>query len=134
MAGLPHGLRAAARSPRPGTLGGLEEHTLRLNELTRLLSGLAPVIHSLIERPLPSRQRRSFEQGDWMAELELLQLGQEIQALARESGGFEAELFDLMVSIADVLERDHDWNRSQSNQWLERLGLFDEDCSSEPAA
>lgn len=81
--------------------------------------------------PSPSPRRRSFEQGDWLAELELLQLAQELKALADQRGGFEAELFDLMLSIADVLELDHGWQRSQSNQWLVRMGLWEEDLSGE---
>ena len=36
-----------------------------------------------------------------------------------------------MVSIADVLELDHGWPRSQSNQWLMRMGLWEEDLPSE---
>ena len=32
-----------------------------------------------------------------------------------------------MVSIADVLERDHGWEREQSNDWLIRMGLWEED-------
>ena len=78
-----------------------EQPTLRLQDLTQLLGGLLPLFSR--HRPVPSPRRRSFEQGDWLAELELLQLAQELKALADQRGGFEAELFDLMVSIADVL-------------------------------
>ena len=34
-------------------------------------------------------------------------------------------------SIADVLELDHGWPRCQSNQWLMRMGLWEEDLPSE---
>jgi len=102
---------------------------LRLQDLTHLLTGLLPLFSQ--RRPAPSPRRRSFEQGDWLAELELLQLAQELKALANQRGGFEAELFDLMVSIADVLELDHGWQRSQSNQWLVRMGLWEEDLPDE---
>ena len=100
---------------------------MRLQDLTHLLTGLLPLFSQ--RRPAP--RRRSFEQGDWLAELELLQLAQELKALADQRGGFEAELFDLMLSIADVLELDHGWQRSQSNQWLVRMGLWEEDLSDE---
>ncbi len=93
---------------------------MRFQDLTRLLSGLIPVVHHV-------SSRTAFEQGDWMAELELLQLAQDLRSLADSSGGFEGELFDLMVSIADVLERDHGWERDQSNDWLIRMGLWEED-------
>ena len=102
---------------------------MRLQDLTQLLGGLLPLFSQ--RRTAPSPRRRSFEQGDWLAELELLQLAQELKALADQRGGFEAELFDLMVSIADVLELDHGWPRSQSNQWLMRMGLWEEDLPSE---
>lgn len=93
---------------------------MRFQDLTRLLSGLIPIVHHV-------SSRTAFEQGDWMAELELLQLAQDIQRLATAGGGFEGELFDLMVSIAGVLERDHGWEREQSNDWLIRMGLWEED-------
>ncbi len=128
MARLPPGLRTASHPFGPGTLGGLRTEPLRLQDLTQLLTGLLPLFSQ--RRPAPSPRRHSFEKGDWLAELELLQLAQELKTLADQRGGFEAELFDLMVSIADVLELDHGWQRSQSNQWLVRMGLWEEDLSA----
>lgn len=100
---------------------------MRFHDLTQLLTGLAPVLRTLIPEPTQPTNRAAFVQGDWMAELELLQLAQDLRSLAETSGGFEGELFDLMVSIADVLERDHGWDRTHSNEWLIRMGLWDED-------
>ena len=101
---------------------------MRLQDLTHLLTGLLPLFSQ--RRPAPSPRRRSFEQGDWLAELELLQLAQELKALADQRGSFEAELFDLVVSIADVLAVYHGWPRSQSNQWLVRMGVWEEGCKA----
>ena len=75
---------------------------MRLQDLTQLLGGLLPLFSQ--RRLAPSPRRRSFEQGDWLAELELLQLAQELN---------------------------HGWPRSQSNQWLMRMGLWEEDLPSE---
>ena len=48
---------------------------MRFQDLTRLLSGLIPIVDHV-------SSRTAFEQGDWMAELELLQLAHDIQRLA----------------------------------------------------
>ena len=32
-----------------------------------------------------------------------------------------------MVAIADVLEADHGWSLEQSDAWLERMGLWEEE-------
>ena len=68
----------------------------------------------------------SFEQGAWLAELDLLQLGDALSRTARLGEGDPGELFDVMVTIADVLEREHGWSPQQSDGWLERMGLWEE--------
>jgi hypothetical protein len=69
----------------------------------------------------------AFEQGDWLAELDLLQLGQALQRSALARGSYDGRAFDLMVCIADVLEADHGWSMEQSEAWLVRMGLWEED-------
>jgi len=69
----------------------------------------------------------AFEQGDWLAELELLQLANALQRTAITRGGYDGRAFDLMFAIADVLESDHGWSFEQSDVWLERMGLWEEE-------
>jgi hypothetical protein len=69
----------------------------------------------------------AFEQGDWLAELDLLQLGTALQRGAIARGGYNGRSFDLMVAIADVLQSDHGWSFQQSDRWLERMGLWEEE-------
>jgi hypothetical protein len=68
-----------------------------------------------------------FEQGVWLAELELLQLANALQRSAISRGGYDGRSFDLMFAIADVLESDHGWSFEQSDAWLERMGLWEEE-------
>lgn len=68
----------------------------------------------------------ALDQCDILAELELLQLAQSLQEQAQRSGGYEDESFDVMVTIADLLEREHGWSLQQSDDWLERMGLYQE--------
>ena len=80
--------------------------------------------------PTPFQQEHAlaaFEQGDWLAELDLLQLGQALQRNALARGSYDGRAFDLMVCIADVLEADHGWSIEQSEAWLVRMGLWDDD-------
>ena len=69
----------------------------------------------------------AFEQGDWLAELELLQLANALQRTDITRGGYDGRSFDLMFAIADVLESDHGWSFEQSDAWLERMGLWEEE-------
>ncbi len=69
----------------------------------------------------------AFEQGDWLAELELLQLANALQRTAVTRGGYDGRSFDLMFAIADVLESEHGWSFEQSDAWLERMGLWEEE-------
>jgi hypothetical protein len=69
----------------------------------------------------------AFEQGDWLAELELLQLANALQRTAISRGEYDGRSFDLMFAIADVLESDHGWSTEQSDAWLERMGLWEEE-------
>jgi hypothetical protein len=69
----------------------------------------------------------AFEQGDWLAELELLQLANALQRTAITRVGYDGRSFDLMFAIADVLESDHGWSFEQSDAWLERMGLWEEE-------
>jgi hypothetical protein len=81
-------------------------------------------------RGLPYQQDHAlaaFEQGDWLAELDLLQLANALQRSAISRGGYDGRAFDLMVAVADVLEADHGWSFEQSDAWLERMGLWEEE-------
>ena len=68
-----------------------------------------------------------FEQGDWLAELDLLQLGTALKRTSIARGGYDGRSFDVMVAIADVLAADHGWSFEQSDAWLERMGLWEEE-------
>ena len=102
----------------------------------RSLSFLVSALRCLFRR-LRQRQRRrlacsghtlaAFEQGAWLEELELLQLAQTVHRSARQRGGYDARAFDLVLSIADVLEAEHGWTTEQSEAWLERLGVWEEE-------
>lgn len=69
----------------------------------------------------------AFEQCDILAELDLLQLGESLRAAALEQGGYDSESFDVMVTIADVFVAEHGWSVAQSDGWLERMGLWQDD-------
>jgi len=79
---------------------------------------------------LPYQQdhaRAAFEQGDWLAELNLLQLANALQRSAISRGAYDEPAFNLMFASADVLEADHGWSFDQSDAWLERMGLWEEE-------
>ena len=134
---LSHGSDLQRRARAVGTLWGLTRSAL-LVFLQRTVSFLG----SLLQRPSacapasapvasssPFQQDHAlaaFEQGDWLAELDLLQLGQALQRSVRGRGGYDGRSFDLMFAIADVLEADHGWSSEQSDAWLERMGLWEE--------
>ncbi|MFZ9952198.1 MAG: hypothetical protein ACO3FA_07895 [Vulcanococcus sp.] len=88
-----------------------------------------PALHA----PAPGPTRHgdpalaAFEQGDWLAELELLQLGEALHRQALRRHGYDSESFDVMVTIADVLERDHGWDPDHADAWLERMGLWEQE-------
>ena len=125
---------ASRRSARPvGTLWGLSPCPL-LTSIQRFFSWL----RSLLQRPQTCSTRElgpfeldhafaAFEQGDWLAELDLLQLGTALMRGAIARGGYDGRSFDLMVAIADVLQSDHGWSFEQSDAWLERMGLWEEE-------
>ena len=122
------------RSARPvGTLWGLTPCPL-LTSIQRFFSWL----RSSLPRPQTCSTTvlgpfgldhafAAFEQGDWLAELELLQLANALQRSAISRGGYDGRAFDLMFAIADVLEADHGWSFEQSDAWLERMGLWEEE-------
>jgi hypothetical protein len=122
------------RSARPvGTLWGLTPSPL-FNSFRRVISWL----RFLLQQPQTCSTSElgpfeldhafaAFEQGDWLAELELLQMGTALQRGAIARGGYDGRSFDLMVAIADVLEADHGWSFEQSDRWLERMGLWEEE-------
>ena len=122
------------RSARPvGTLWGLSP-CLLITSIQRFFSWL----HSLLPRPQTCSTSEfgpfeldhafaAFEQGDWLAELDLLQLGTALMRGAIARGGYDGRSFDLMVAIADVLQSDHGWSFEQSDAWLERMGLCEEE-------
>jgi hypothetical protein len=107
--------------------------------LLAIFQRITAFIRSLVQRPVrcPSKLRSlpyqqdhalaAFEQGDWLAELELLQLANALQRSAISRGGYDGRAFDLMVAIADVLEADHGWSVEQSDAWLERMGLYEQE-------
>ena len=117
-----------------GTLWGLT-HTSLLLFLQRITAHL----RSLFQRQsgcsshlgeLACQQHHALaalEQGDWLAELDLLQLANALQRTALARGGYDGRSFDLMFAIADVLESDHGWSFEQSDAWLERMGLWEEE-------
>ena len=122
------------RSARPvGTLWSLTPSPL-FNSFRRVISWL----RSLLQRPQTCSTSKfgpfeldhafaAFEQGDWLAELDLLQLAVALQRGAVARGGYDGRSFDLMVAIADVLQSDHGWSFEQSDLWLERMGLWEEE-------
>ena len=69
----------------------------------------------------------AFEQGDWLTELDLLHLGDALHRSALSQSGYDDTAFDVMVGIADLLESDHGWSTEQSEAWLDRMGLWEED-------
>ncbi|WP_296368192.1 hypothetical protein [Vulcanococcus sp. Clear-D1] len=117
-----------------GTLWGLTP-----TPLLAFFQRITAFICSLFQRPagcpsrlsgLPYQQDHAlaaFDQGDWLAELELLQLANALQRNAISCGGYDERAFNLMFAIADVLEADHGWSFEQSDAWLERMGLWEEE-------
>ena len=128
--------------PRPcvGTLWGLTQCPVPLFICLRrwLLSWLLPPpqeaapSNSTPPDPIPSGSQEihawaAFDQCDILAELDLLQLGESLRTAALEQGGYDNESFDVMVTIADVLVAEHGWSFEQSDGWLERMGLWQDD-------
>ncbi|WP_411870871.1 hypothetical protein [Vulcanococcus limneticus] len=74
---------------------------------------------------MPPTPRQPRTQANLLAELDLLQLAQALQQQAQRHGGYEGEVFDLMLSIADRLEQHHGWDAEQSDAWLERMGVWE---------
>ena len=117
-----------------GTLWGLTQPALLV-----FFQRITAFFRSLVQRPsgcssnlggLPYQQGHAlaaFEQGDWLAELDLLQLANALQRTALARGGYDGRSFDLLLGIADVLEADHGWSFEQSDAWLERMGLWQEE-------
>jgi hypothetical protein len=106
--------------------------------LVRSVQRVISWLRNLFQRPQPCPASElapfeldhafaAFEQGDWLAELELLQLANALQRSAIARGGYDSRSFDLMFAIADVLEADHGWSFEQSDAWLERMGLWEEE-------
>ncbi len=90
----------------------------------------SPALAPVCPEPTSFQQEHAlaaFEQGDWLAELDLLQLGQVLQRNALVRGSYDGRAFDLMICIADVLEADHGWSIEQSEAWLVRMGLWEEE-------
>ena len=129
-----HGSPPLLRARAVGTLWGLTQPALLV-----FFQRITAFFRSLVQRPsgcsstiggLPYQQDHAlatFEQGDWLAELDLLQLANAMQRTAISRGGYDGRSFDLMFAIADVLEADHGWSFEQSDAWLERMGLWDEE-------
>ena len=92
-------------------------------------------LHNLLQRPESysfsefspfelAHALAAFEQGDWLAELELLQLANALQWSAVMRGGYDGRSLGLMFAIADVLEAGHGWSFEQSDAWLERMAFW----------
>ena len=64
----------------------------------------------------------ALDQCDILAELELLQLAQSLQEQSQRSGCYDNESFDVMVTIADPLEREHGWSFQTSDAFPECSG------------
>ena len=121
---------------RPGAVGTLRclAPVPLITFLNRVFAALRDLLRpqrSCITTELPALQLdhafAAFEQGDWLAELDLLQLGDALHSSAISRGGYDGRSFDLIVSIADVLEADHGWSSDQTKAWLERMGVWEED-------
>ena len=69
----------------------------------------------------------AFDQCNILAELDPLQLGESLRTAALDQGGYDNESFDVMITIADVLVSEHGWSAAQSDGWLERMGLWQDD-------
>ncbi len=95
--------------------------------LHRLLAWCLPWQPSLWPRARAdaTHAQATADQANLLAELDLLQLAQALQQQAQRHGGYEGEVFDLMLSIADRLEQHHGWDAEQSDTWLERMGVWD---------
>jgi hypothetical protein len=46
---------------------------------------------------------------------------------AQLSGGYDPDGLDELITIAEVLEIEHGWDALLVDQWLERLGLWDQE-------
>ncbi|MEN9388474.1 MAG: hypothetical protein RLZZ255_1450, partial [Cyanobacteriota bacterium] len=115
------------------------EALIRTGSVSGVHVSITAFFRSLLQRPSGCSSNRwelacqqdhtlaTFEQGDWLAELELLQLANALQRTAISRGGYDGRSFDLMFAIADVLEADHGWSFEQSDAWLERMGLWEEE-------
>ena len=119
-------LKSEADARAVGTLWSLTACSL-FTSIQRFLSRL----RSLLQRPqtCPATELgpfeldhafAAFEQGDWLAELELLQLATALQRSAIARGGYDGRSFGLIFDIDDVLEADHGWSFEQSDAWLVR--------------
>ena len=129
-----HGSPLLPRARGVGTLWGLTQPALLV-----FFQRITAFFRSLVQRPSGCFSNRgelawqqdhalaAFEQGDWLAELDLLQLANALQRTAISRGGYDGRSFDLMFAIADVLESDHGWSLEQSDAWLERMGLWEEE-------
>ena len=95
--------------------------------LQRLLAWCLPCQPSLWPRARAdaTHAQAAADQASLLAELDLLQLAQALQQRAQRHGGYEGEVFDLMLAIADRLEQHHGWDPEQCDAWLERLGVWD---------
>lgn len=75
--------------------------------------------------PEPCHARATVEQGDWLEELDMLELGLAAQRSAQQRGGYDSETFDLMCTIADLLEFEHGWSAEQTQTWLTLMGVWE---------
>ncbi len=113
---------------RPGTLKG--PVPAPVPHLPRFLAWCLPwqpsrwPSHWPWARADAAHAQAAADQAGLLAELELLQLAQALQQQAERQGGYAGEVFDLMLAIADLLERNHDWDPEQSDAWLERMGVW----------
>ena len=115
-----------------GTLEGHTQHALLvfLQRITSFIrfrfqgQSCAPSCLNDLARQ-PDYVLAAMEQEDWLAELNLLQLANDLQRCAISLGGYDDRAFDLMIAISDLLEAHHGWSLEQSEAWLARMGLWE---------
>ncbi|MFM7674376.1 MAG: hypothetical protein ACKO5F_02040 [Synechococcus sp.] len=74
------------------------------------------------------------EQRGLLGELQLLQLAQGLQYAAQRRGHYNPAAAEALIGIGDALELHHGWDPLMVDAWLERLGLWDQECRAEAAS
>ena len=72
-------------------------------------------------------QQALAEQQPLLEELALLRQAHACSHRAQLSGGYDPDGLDELITIAEALEIEHGWDALLVDQWLERLGLWDQE-------